>query len=59
MGTYTVIVTPPSGYVETYDHDGTGSSDRSSFVLSADRITEDFGYRVPPVTPTTPVVPTG
>lgn len=46
-GTYTVTVTVPSGWVATYDADGTGTPGASSATVAAGAIVDtiDFGYQ--------------
>jgi hypothetical protein len=46
-GNYSVRVTPPAGYVETYDLDGVATANIASFSLAAgqNRTDVDFGYR--------------
>ena len=48
-GTYTVCVTPQSGFVQTYDLTGLGSANCASVALAAgaNRTDVDFGYRKP------------
>ncbi|MCX6594427.1 MAG: carboxypeptidase regulatory-like domain-containing protein, partial [Acidobacteria bacterium] len=48
-GTYTVCVTPQSGFVQTYDLTGLGSANCASIALAAgsNRTDVDFGYRKP------------
>ncbi len=46
-GNYSVRVTPPAGYAETYDLDGIATANVASFSLGAgqNRTDVDFGYR--------------
>lgn len=46
-GDYTITVTPPGGYVPTFDADGAGTANQSVVSLGAgvSNLDQDFGYR--------------
>ncbi len=46
VGDYTVRVTQPAGYDQTFDNDGTGSANSSDHTLGAgeNNVAQDFGY---------------